>query len=112
MALVCVSTQAPLQSVAPTGQDELHRPLVQVWPAAHAAAQAPQLAASVAVFTQRPPQSAWPDGHTHAPAEQLWPAAQTRPQAPQLEASVAVLTQREPHAVCPVGQPHDPPTQD
>ena len=57
VTLVCVSTQAPLQSVAPTGQDEPHRPLAQVWPAEHATPQAPQLAASVAVLTQRPPQS-------------------------------------------------------
>ncbi|MDB4928828.1 MAG: hypothetical protein JWM10_1312, partial [Myxococcaceae bacterium] len=78
-------TQRPPQSASPSGQ--VQRPPLQVPP--QVAPHAPQLASSLAVFTQVAPQRVWPAGHaaTHAPAVHAWPAAQARPQAPQLAAS-------------------------
>lgn len=63
-------TQAPLQSVPPPGH--VQAPVVQVWPAAHAVPQVPQLAVSVCRFTQEFPHFVVPPAQltVHPPAEQ------------------------------------------
>jgi hypothetical protein len=90
-ALVCVSTQAPLQYVWPVRQQV---PLVQV--PLHTLPHAPQLAKSVLVSL-------------HAPLQLLCPAAQHRPSThvllqvwlhpPQWAALALVSTHSVPHAV-------------
>jgi hypothetical protein len=65
--------------------------------------QEPQLAMSVCVSTQVPPQAVWPMGHMvvarQVPIWQLWPIGQTLPQVPQLLLSAWVSTQAPAHAV-------------
>jgi hypothetical protein len=106
--LVVVSTQVPVagtlgQSATGAG---LHAhaaawqvPSPQSWP------QAPQLAASVCLFTHlRPQASGSVTGHPQTPPEQLAPAMQDVLHSPQWRASVWRSTQTLPQAVCPVGQ--------
>jgi hypothetical protein len=52
--------------------------------------QPPQLAASLVVFTQTPPQSVRPAGHLHAPAEQMNPEPQPTQLGPQCVTSLSV----------------------
>jgi len=43
----------------------------------------------LAVSTQAPPHTDWPDGHRHAPAAQLWPLRHAVGQEPQCATSVS-----------------------
>jgi hypothetical protein len=56
VALVCVSTQVPLQNVSPDAHP-LHLPDAHVTPLVHAAPHAPQFWLSVCKLTQPDPQS-------------------------------------------------------
>ncbi len=80
-------------------------------PAAQIIPHPPQLAVSVAVTTQRPPQNVCPTVHAQVPRAQSWPAAQALLQRPQCAVLIAVTTQRPPQNVCPAGHAQDPPTQ-
>ncbi|HUL59622.1 MAG TPA: hypothetical protein VLU43_10125, partial [Anaeromyxobacteraceae bacterium] len=91
VALVCVSTQVPLQLVWPVGQ---HLALEQVLPAPHTVAQVPQCELSVCRSKHVPLQPVRP-GEQQAAPEQLFPPVQTFPQEPQLFGSVVSST----HAV-------------
>jgi hypothetical protein len=55
------------------------------------APQAPQLEASVCVFTHADPHQVWPAEHVHVPAVHDCPPLQATPHAPQLALSVAVF---------------------
>jgi hypothetical protein len=99
------STHVPPQSVCPAGQPQT--PAEQVWPAAQALPQAPQLSASLwklAASTQPVPHCEVPAGQvaTQAPLEQNGvPAGQAMPQAPQLAPSAMVLAQPAAHGESP-----------
>jgi hypothetical protein len=67
------------QSVLPT-----HFPLLQTSVALQAVPQAPQLLASLLMFTHVPLQSVVPVAQPHFPAVQVWPVAHLVLQAPQL----------------------------
>ena len=66
-----------------------------------------QWAASVATFTQRPPQkvSPAPQVERHAPAEQTEPAAQALPQRPQCALALARAVS-QPSAASPLQSPY------
>jgi hypothetical protein len=60
------STQAPLQSVRPAGQDaSWHIPRAQAAPVAQVTLHAPQLPELAWVSTQAPLQDVWPEGQAH-----------------------------------------------
>ena len=97
------------QSVEPMAQAQ--RPAVQVCPPVQALPQAPQLVASVCVFTQAPPQSVVPVAQAQAPAVQTRPIGQAVPQVPQFAASVWRFTQVRPQTDWPVGHTQRPAAQ-
>jgi hypothetical protein len=116
----CRSVQLPLQQLLPPEQSPLlpqvQALLTQLSPGAQAWPQAPQLAASLAVFTSQPvfgflSQSAKPvrQAKPQAPPAQTAVACagvgQARSQLPQWLASVSVFTQEPPQRVWPVPQP-------
>lgn len=106
----------PHATVEGAGADEhvraqVQAPPTQVCAEAHARPHAPQLARSVAVFTQEAPHSVCAAAHAQRPAEQVVPLGQATPQAPQFALSEEVLTHRPPQYDCPVGHPHAPPAQ-
>src|SRR6185312_3655179 len=86
------------QSVAPPRQVTLQAPFEHTSPPEHACPHAPQLAGSLAVWTQSVPQSVVPPRQVtpHLPVEQTWPLGHAVPQAPQLAGSFCVSTQRPP----------------
>jgi hypothetical protein len=68
--------------------------------------QAPQLVASVCVFTQRPPQRVSAPAHIGAPQTpivQVWPIGHAVPQVPQFDALVDVSTHVPPQSIWPIG---------
>jgi hypothetical protein len=71
-------------------------PEKQASPAAQALPHPPQLAASLLVETQAPPQTSFGAGQVQAPPPQTPGAAQGIPQPPQFTGSVAVETQAPP----------------
>src|SRR5262249_55535730 len=77
----------------------------QVWLAAQALLQAPQLAELTLVSTQVPLHSAVPVGQPQAPPMQALPPLQTGPHAPQFLLSDLVSTQAPLQAVSGVAQP-------
>lgn len=64
--------------------------------------QAPQLAASLPMSTQRPPQPVRPDGQTQTPALQCVPPVHARLQAPQWALDVCKLVQVVLQSACPL----------
>jgi len=95
-----LATQVPVATLAPT----------QPMP------QPPQLAASVAVFTQALPQLVVPVGHAQLPPTQARPDGHARPHMPQFAELVAMFTSQPFEALrsqsaVPLGQvtPHAPP---
>jgi hypothetical protein len=94
--------------VVPLAQLETQVPLLHDVPAAQALPQPPQLAGSLAVFTQDVPQLVIPVAHPQLPLLQALPAGHDLPQAPQLSGSLAVLVQMPPHDVLPAAQPQAP----
>jgi hypothetical protein len=118
--LLVVLTSQPLvatrsQSPKPALHAKPQAPAAQVARALAGAVQAlvqrPQLARSVLVLVQAPPQEVPPPGHAHTPPEQLWPPEQVAPQRPQLALSVRGLTQRPPQNSWPDGHAQAPETQ-
>jgi hypothetical protein len=78
-----------------------HCPFEHTVPAAHGWPQSPQLALSVSVSTQAPPQMLSPLAthcSTHLPLAHTWVALHGMPQLPQLSGSLSVLAQYEPPA--------------
>jgi len=65
----------------------VQREATQLWPAAHAVPQAPQLVTSFVRFAHRLPQSALPPAQSHAPPAHTLPPGQALPQPPQLSGS-------------------------
>jgi hypothetical protein len=90
---------------------QAHVPPVQAVPPVHVMPHEPQLFGSVVTSTQLAPQSVWPAGHaaTQAPIEHTWSAPQTLLQAPQLLTSVLVSTHTPLQLVCGLAQPQVPP---
>ena len=93
MASALVSTQAPLQAVAPPSQ--AHTLALQCWPTVQTTRQAPQLRSSSRTSTQAAPQAVRPLPQlvVQLPPLQTWLAPQTLPQRPQLRGSLAGITQ-------------------
>lgn len=100
-----MSTHAAPQLVCPTGQP--HTPALQVWPAAQALLQLPQLSGSLwndAASRQPVPHWACPAGQlaTHCEVEHSGVAGgQAVPQLPQFAPSALVFTQPFAHALRP-----------
>jgi hypothetical protein len=92
-----VSTHSEPQAMSPPVQAQVE--LVHVCPAAHGFPQRPQLASSVVVSTQAPPQAVngAPQLTEHAPFLQNWLAAQACEQEPQLAGSCWMSTHRPAH---------------
>jgi len=67
--------------------------VTQLWPAAQAFPQAPQLLASVWALTQLPEQSVYPVAQTHAPLLHTKLGPQACPHPPQLLTSPCMFTQ-------------------
>jgi hypothetical protein len=105
---VAVFTQPLAHRVRPVAHEALHVPPEQDVPAGQALPQAPQFAASVAVFTQLEPQRVDPGAHPQAPFVQPLPAGHTLPQAPQLRGSLATFVQAPPQRVAPALHPQAP----
>lgn len=87
------------------------RPAEQVSLTPQVTPHAPQLVASVAVSTQRPPQFDCPVAQPQRPATQGVPAPHVAPHAPQLSASELRSTQLDPQAERPAGHAQLPATQ-
>jgi len=86
---VSVSTQLPLHSVSPAGQEITHSPLLHTSSSEQASLQPPQLSWSLSRSTQVPPQAVKPEGQlrVQTPSEQTSPALHALPQEPQLPGS-------------------------
>jgi hypothetical protein len=104
------STHEPPQLWRPSGQ--LHEPLKQLLPAAHATPQPPQFAGSEAVATHDCPQAVSPEVHVAAqcPSEQTWPEGQAVPHAPQFIGSAETSTHAPLQEVAPGRQPEHLPS--
>ncbi len=85
-----------------------HAPLKHECPEAHARPHAPQLRASLSVYTQTPAQSV-PVVQAHAPAEQNCPVPQVRPQVKHPDGEMP--HSRAPQSLSRGGCEHTPSTQ-
>ena len=85
----------------------LHTPARHAPPDGHFVAQAPQLLASLDVFTHVPPQFTWLEPQ-QMPLKQFCPAVQAWPHAPQLAGLLASDTQLPLHEVVPAAHVHAP----
>src|SRR5262249_25570605 len=126
------STQAPAQSMVPTGQLITQTPPLHTAPAGQTAGQLPQWSGSVWRSTQTPPQTDMPTGHCagsllvstqarlhgvsarehdmlHCPTSQTCPAAQATPQAPQLCGSLPRSVHISAQRASPAPQSPPPP---
>jgi hypothetical protein len=92
------------------GMGQMHCPETQASPSGHLVPHAPQLAASVSGFVQRPPHVMVADGHMQNDPTHIPPAGQRRPHWPQLPGSDVRSAHLLPHIV-PVVQTHWPPIQ-
>jgi hypothetical protein len=93
-----VSTQAPLQDVAPASQ--VHLLAKQAWRAPHAVPHCPQLLGSLVGSTQPFAQASSAPGQAQALFSHVSGDAQTVPHFPQLLESVLTSMQFCPHATC------------
>jgi len=112
LALVIVSTHAPLQLVVELMHEKLHPVAVHVGVAfvsvvLQTVPQDKQLFGSVDRVAQVPLQFVCPDPQ-QTPFEQICPDAQAWPQLPQLAVSLESVTHLALHAAWPVGQLRQP----
>jgi len=99
--------QAPSEHIAePAGHNELHEPLLQVWPEPHTLPQLPQFTAFEA--THEPPQEMSPLAQKHCPAWQVLPPPQSVQLAPQWLESVLPLHTPSAHSAAPGGHQMPP----
>jgi hypothetical protein len=107
--LSCV-WHVPPHSTLPVAQIVITQiPPLHICPAPHAWPHEPQLALSLAVGMQVPPQFIWPAGHTHTPPVHVAVAGHAEQVAPQLVTLNG--THAPPLRHCPAGQPQRPPVQ-
>lgn len=80
-------------------------PEAQIWPAAHAVPQPPQLAGSTLVSTQLWPHKVVPVPQVvmHPPIEHTWPVEHALPHLPQLAGSLESVEQTAPHRLWVAG---------
>ena len=110
LTFVFVSTQAPAQTIWPTGH--LQAPLKQVWLFMQVAPHVPQLVESLFRSTQAPPQALSPPAQLAEQTPLLHTGVvpeQTVPQAPQFLGSLVVSTQTPLQFWVSTGQTQLPP---